>query len=323
MVHECAEMQMRIYVDSFRDNAMEDMKKDRGSMESSSGASKSGAGARRSGKSKIGLIALDLDGTTLRSDRRVGERTKAALTEAAKRGVHVVIATGRSLHSLPEEVLAVEGIKYAITSNGAKIVRLEDKEIIYSNCIAPEASRSIAEILKKLPNVVEIFIDGQAYAEAGKLRNLEKYGITGLSADYVMNTRRPVCGLFEFMEAHIEEIENINVRLKESDDKKALWELFERSADVTATSSFMQNLEIGGGTTSKANAMLALADMLGVEHSRVMACGDGLNDLAMLSAAGIAVAMKNSVPEVLEIADFVTDDNDHDGVGAAVEKFAL
>ena len=126
MVHKCAEMQMRIYVDSFRDNAMEDMKKDRGSMESSSGASKSGAGARRSGKSKIGLIALDLDGTTLRSDRRVGERTKAALTEAAKRGVHVVIATGRSLHSLPEEVLAVEGIKYAITSNGAKIVRLED-----------------------------------------------------------------------------------------------------------------------------------------------------------------------------------------------------
>ena len=50
MVHKCAEMQMRIYVDSFRDNAMEDMKKDRGSMESSSGASKSGAGARRSGK---------------------------------------------------------------------------------------------------------------------------------------------------------------------------------------------------------------------------------------------------------------------------------
>lgn len=230
----------------------------------------------------------------------------------------MVIADWQVASFAAGEVLAVEGIKYAITSNGAKIVRLEDKEIIYSNCIAPEASRSIAEILKKLPERGGNIHRRSGICGGGKLRNLEKYGITGLSADYVMNTRRPVCGLFEFMEAHIEEIENINVRLKESDDKKALWELFERSADVTATSSFMQNLEIGGGTTSKANAMLALADMLGVEHSRVMACGDGLNDLAMLSAAGIAVAMKNSVPEVLEIADFVTDDNDHDGVGAAV-----
>lgn len=272
---------------------------------------------------RIGLIALDLDGTTLRSDRQVGERTERALTEAARRGVHVVIATGRSLHSLPQEALAVEGIRYAITSNGAKIVRLTDREIIYSNCIAPDAVRRICDILKKLPNVVEIFIDGQAYAEAGKLTDLGRYGIEGLSDEYVLSTRKPVDGLFEFMEEHIDEIENINVRLKASDDKKQLWQTFEKSGDVTVTSSFMQNIEIGGGTTSKANAMLTLADMLCVPHEGVMACGDGLNDLAMLRAAGLAVAMKNSVPEVLEIADFITEDNNHDGVGAAVEKFVL
>ncbi len=272
---------------------------------------------------KVGLIALDLDGTTLRSDRQVGKRTSTALTEAARKGVHVVIATGRSLYSLPKEALEVEGIKYAITSNGAKIVRLADHEIIYSNCLSRSAVRRIAELLKKLPNVVEIFVDGQAYAERSKLKNLEKYGISGLSAEYVMNTRKPVDGIFEFMEEHIDEIENINVRLKAEDDKKTLWEMFEASGDVTVTSSFMQNIEIGGGTTSKASAVIALADMFGVPHGQIMACGDGLNDLAMLHAAGIAVAMKNSVQEVLETADFITEDNDHDGVGIAVEKFAL
>ena len=83
-------------------------------------------------KGEVGLIALDLDGTTLRKDRSIGERTRRALQTAAEKGVHVVIATGRSLLSLPQEALSIKGIEYAITSNGAKIVRLSDGELLYA-----------------------------------------------------------------------------------------------------------------------------------------------------------------------------------------------
>ncbi len=274
-------------------------------------------------KGEVGLIALDLDGTTLRKDRSIGERTRRALQTAAEKGVHVVIATGRSLLSLPQEVLSIKGIEYAITSNGAKIVRLSDGELLYANCLLPETARKFAVLLEKMPNVVEIFIDGQAYVEKSKFDNLSQYGISGASAEYVLTTRKPVEGLFRLMEEHIEEIENINVRLKATDDKKNFWERFSALGGVTITSSFQQNIEIGGETTSKASAMLVLADFLGVAHDRIMACGDGLNDLAMLQAAGIAVAVQNSVKEVLAAADFVTEDNDHDGVGVAVEQLVL
>lgn len=270
---------------------------------------------------KIGLIALDLDGTTLRSDRKIGARTREALRRAMESGVHVVIATGRSLHSLPEEVLSVHGIEYAITCNGAKIVRLSDRSILYTNYLSPSAVQRIMDFLKDYPNLIEIFVDGQAYVERGKLKDLEAYGVTGTSAEYVRETRMPVDGLFDFLWEHRTEIENINVRLLPTDCREKLWKRLEALGEITVTSSFRQNIELGGATTSKAAAMLALADLLGVAHGGIMACGDGLNDLAMLQAAGVAVAMGNSVPEVRAAADFITEDNDHDGVGVAVEKF--
>ena len=282
------------------------------------------AGRKQAGKiSKIGLIALDLDGTTLRSDRKIGERTREAMKCAMENGGHVVIATGRSLNSLPEEVLSVKGIEYAITCNGAKIARLSDQSILYTNYLSRSAVQRIMDFLKDFPNMVEVFVNGQAYAEREKLKNLEAYGIAGMSAEYVRKTRMPVDGLFDFLQEHQTEIENINVRLLRTDCKEKLWRKLEALGEITVTSSFRQNIELGGETTSKATAMLALADLLGVERSGIMACGDGLNDLAMLRAAGIAVAMGNSVPEVLAAADFVTEDNDHDGVGVAIEKFVL
>ena len=69
----------------------------------------------------VKLIALDLDRTTLTSDGHLSEANKRALNVAIKRGVHVCIASGRAFDTLPEEVLDVQGIEYAITSNGASV----------------------------------------------------------------------------------------------------------------------------------------------------------------------------------------------------------
>ena len=105
--------------------------------------------------------------------------------------------------------------------------------------------------------------------------------------------------------------------------KPAMKVKLETLPDVTITSSFDHNLEIGGATTSKAEALRQMGNLLGIDRSEMMAAGDSPNDMAMLKVAGVAVAVGNAKPELKEIADFIAPDHDDDGVAAAVEKYVL
>ena len=92
---------------------------------------------------------------------------------------------------------------------------------------------------------------------------------------------------------------------------------------VRATSSLYNNLEINASSATKGRALMWLADYLKIDREATMALGDGGNDLSMIQAAGIGVAMVNGLEEVKAAADFITMSNDEDGVAAAVEKFVL
>ena len=89
------------------------------------------------------------------------------------------------------------------------------------------------------------------------------------------------------------------------------------------TSSFPHNFEIGGKHTSKGQALLFLMERLGLSRDELMACGDSPNDEEMIYLAGIGVAMENGEASTKEIADYITDTNDRDGVAKAIEKFVL
>ena len=93
--------------------------------------------------------------------------------------------------------------------------------------------------------------------------------------------------------------------------------------NITLTSSFDYNIEIGDRTTSKAAALKFLMKRLGIHKSQLMACGDSENDLAMMRLAGLGVAVANASRHVQEQADYVTDTNDRDGVAKAIERFVL
>jgi hydroxymethylpyrimidine pyrophosphatase-like HAD family hydrolase len=82
-------------------------------------------------------------------------------------------------------------------------------------------------------------------------------------------------------------------------------------------------VEINNDRANKGAAIRALAQHLGCGAEQVMAFGDGLNDLTMIQAAGMGVVMANGMDELKACADYITDDCDHDGVAAAIEKFCL
>lgn len=271
----------------------------------------------------IKLIALDLDGTTLNNDRVISRANRTALEEAIQRGVNVVIATGRTYSALPEDVFRIRGIQYVLTSNGAIITDLREKKAIYENCIAPTAVEQAVELLKQYEFMVEAFTEGQAYIEKSFYDNIKETRLSFRHVDYVLSTRQPVEGLYDFILAHKAHIENINVNFDDQKDRARMREVLSGLENTTLTTSFDHNLEIGGATTSKAAALRELEHILDVRPEEMMAIGDSPNDVAMLRLAGMPVAVGNAKDEVKAVAKYVTATNHEDGVAQAVRKFVL
>ena len=131
--------------------------------------------------------------------------------------------------------------------------------------------------------------------------------------------RSPVPDIYEFMRAHKDSIENINLNF-DTLEEKLLWQKRLREyPEVTPTSSFLYNVEVGGKNTSKAQALLYLMEQWHLSRDQVMAFGDSENDLEMLNMAGTGVAMANAEETVRRAADLTAESNDQDGVAKVIE----
>lgn len=271
----------------------------------------------------IKLIALDLDGTTINNDRVISERNRRALQDAADIGVNIVIATGRPFCALPKDVFEMESVRYILTSNGASITDIRENKTFYENCLSPLATEKAVDLLRQYDYVIECFVNGVAYIDGPYYHEVERSGMSFRDVEYILKTRNPVDDIYGFMLEHKGHIENINVNFEDISEKPAMKEKLLKLPEVTITSSFPHNLEIGGATTSKAEALLQMCRLLGVTADEMMAVGDSPNDIAMLKTAGLPVAVGNAVDEVKAVAKYVAPTNHEDGVADAVEKFVL
>jgi len=271
----------------------------------------------------IRMVALDLDGTTLNSAGKLTERTRKAFARATEKGVHIVISTGRSYRSLPEEVRTLSYIEYAITSNGAHINLMSTGEAVYDAFLSEKAVDEVARLYQELDTEIEVFIDGQAYMDKSYYDYIKNYGLAYRNVEYVLWSRRPVEGITDLMLKNSGCIENVNFCFKSTEDLEAARAKIESIPEATITSSFANNLEVGGPHTSKKTALIKLLDMTGVERSELMCCGDAPNDAAMLDFAGLGVAVGNAWGGTADHADYITGTNDEDGVAQAIERFVL
>ena len=274
-------------------------------------------------KKSIKLVALDLGGTTFDSAGDISERTVAALEDAAHLGVHIVVSTGRSYASLPKHIKDVSGIEYAITSNGAHVNLMHTGEQIYSDFLDPETVGEIATIKEETGADIEVFINGRAYTDESYYNDVKENGCPYRNADYVIWSRRPVPDVNALMLEHRTEIENVNLIYPTLELLEAARPKVNELRNATITSSFINNIEVGGPNTSKKTALLWLMDRLGVAPSELMCCGDAPNDIAMVELAGIGVAVANAWGGLKDHADYITGSNDEDGVAMAIEKFVL
>ena len=270
-------------------------------------------------KQDIKVIAMDLDGTALNHQKQLTERTRAAIQNAAKSGIQIVVATGRTFSSLAPEVLAMPEITCAITSNGAVVNRIPDGAVLLHNYPNPETVSEIAGMIQGEKIDTEVCTGGQAYiGQSYYDRVLE--GKTNRDVQYVKTTRHPVPDIYQFLLQHRVAIENINLNFKTLEEKQQWQQRFQKLPGVTPTSSFLFNVELGGATTSKAHALQALLDEWQMTSRQVMAFGDSENDLGMIQLAGIGVAMANGMEEVRQAADLLAESNEEDGVAKIIEQ---
>ena len=271
----------------------------------------------------IKMVALDLDGTTLNSSREVTERTVESFRRATEKGVHIVVSTGRPYTSLPDNVKSIPYIEYAITSNGGHINLIDTGESIYDSYLSPAAVKQIAVLYEKLDAEIEVFINGQAYMDQTYRDYILEHGLSYRNVEYVLWSRKPVQGVAKMMLDNQDRIENVNFCFSSTDKLEEARAEIEAIPEATITSSFPNNLEVGGPHTSKKAALEALTEKLGVDRSELMCCGDAPNDIQMLEYAGIGVAVGNAWGGTKDHADYITGTNDEDGVAQAIEKFVL
>lgn len=274
-------------------------------------------------KKNIKIVALDLDGTTFNSAGDISEENVRALEAAAAAGVHIVVSTGRSYASLPDHIKAVKGIEYAITSNGAHVNRMQSGEQIYSDFLDPEAVREVARLKVVTGADIEAFIDGRAYVDESYYNDVKENGCAYRNAEYVIWSRRPVPDVSALMLEHSHEIENVNFIYETLEKLEEARPLVNDIPNATITSSFPNNLEVGGPHTSKKTALTWLMGELDIEPDELMCCGDAPNDIAMIEMAGIGVAVANAWGGLKDHADYITGSNDDDGVAMAINKFVL
>ena len=134
-------------------------------------------------KKNITTVALDLDGTTFNSAGDISEENVRALEEAAAKGVHIIVSTGRSYSSLPDYIKNVRGIEYAITSNGAHVNRMESGEQIYSDFLDPSAVEEVARLKEVTGADIEVFIDGAAYVDDSYYEEVRQNGCAYRNAE--------------------------------------------------------------------------------------------------------------------------------------------
>lgn len=271
----------------------------------------------------IKLIALDLDGTTLNSEGKLHPETKAILEKTISEGVEVVIATGRVLSALPDEVLGIKGLNYAITSNGAKLFNLKSGQPIYTNMMSESVVEKVIALLRKYDFMAEVFINDMAYIEETIYKEVEQNGSPFNNTSYLLSTRKPVDDIFEYILNNKKLIENINLNFVHPEERDMMRDVLSKIDDIAVTSSFYYNLEICGGSTNKADALMQLCKKLSIPSEYVMTCGDSHNDIEMLKYSKFSVAVVNANESVKKVAKYITTSNDENGVSEAIKKLVL
>lgn len=265
----------------------------------------------------IKLVAIDLDGTLLNKDKIILERTKKALIEASKRGVYVVLASGRPIKGMLRLIKELEldkNTNYVINFNGAAVNNTVNLDSIFNCNLTIDEMLEIEAFAKEHNIHSHAFVNGDCYIEED-----------GEYSDVEANINHIPLFLTKYEDFDKNCYVNKYMFADDPNKLKEIYplipkEFFEKYTVVFSAPFFLEFLN---KETNKGKAIAYLCKYLNIDASEVMAIGDEENDYSMLEFAGYKVAMENANPKLKAIATHITSSNNDDGVGKIVEKLIL
>ena len=256
------------------------------------------------------LVATDLDGTVVRSDGTIADRTRQVVARVEAAGVPFVMVTGRPPRWMAPIVEMTGHRGLAVCANGALLYDLHTETVVERFLLEQDAAVQVATALRAaLPDIAFAverpdlgFAHEETYVPSWEQPEHRPLPVEALVDGGVVKllARHPGLGSDELLAAAREAVGDRATFTHSSGDGL---------------------LEISAAGISKASGLAAFAGERGVEAADVVAFGDMPNDLPMLAWAGHGVAVANAHPEVLELADEVTASNDDDGVALVLERW--
>lgn len=258
------------------------------------------------------LIALDLDDTLLDKKHKISPVTSATIKDLKKRGLKILIATGRMLVSAMPYIkeMGLEGPM--ITYNGAYVKDISKDSLIYHQPVEEAMAREVAVFARENGMHIQVYQNDQLYADRANEETRLYEEVSGVKAEEVGD-------LSEFIQGGITKMLVIEQDPeKHSNYFKMLRDEF--SSKLTVTVSKRYYIEVMAPGVSKARALKELADFYGIPVEEVIAIGDGLNDKAMIKWAGLGIAMADAPEEVKEVADMIAPPHHEEGVARILKE---
>lgn len=269
------------------------------------------------------LVAIDLDGTLLNTDKEISERNKKAIASAIRKGIKVIVCSGRVYTGARLYAKQIGSVDPVIACNGAIITEHLDGEVLYSDNLNTEDCLKINDICRKHGVYYHVY--------AGDTMLTEKLGFTSKKY-YERNKALP-----EEDRVDIEVVDNMAEKLKSipgkvlkfvivSEDLQLLRTVrndMKKIESVDLMSSNYDNFEVMNKGVSKGAALKRLSEILSISAAEMIAIGDNENDISMFEYAGLSIAMGNAESCAKEAAMCMTGANNQDGVAIAIEKYIL
>ena len=287
------------------------------------------------------LVAIDLDGTMLDSFGQVTENTKKAIQKTIKKGIDVIIASGRPIDSIKTIAKEIGSNKYFIAGNGALIYDIQKDEVLYENYMNKEKVLEIIKICEENSIAYNVYTDKTILATSLKC-NVLYYHKENLKKQ---EDKRTHINIVENMYEYIQKMkEEKFLKITICDDSKTVFQSIirklEKVKDIEMLDvSHMSRKVIEQGTESipieyyyteisskdvdKWFAIEFLIKKLNIKKEEVIAIGDNVNDKKMIEQAGLGIAMGQSMPQLKELANYVTSSNVEEGVAKTLEIFCI
>lgn len=275
-------------------------------------------------KKSYKIVASDLDGTFLGKDQTVSLENTVAIAKMRKLGVEFVPATGRTLSEIPHEIMQCSDIRYIITSDGAAVWDKNAEKMIITRYIPSDIVKFILDTLKSCNSYPLAHKNGKNYYDVEKhITKTLDYCRVGDYFRYIINkTAYSATDFCDFL-INSKDVEMFCIFFEKDDDLEKCKQIFLDADKLCVAQSDPHNLEVFLSVAGKGNALKALSDAIDVDISNTVAVGDSTNDISLIKAAGLGLAMENACAALKIVADKVICNNDGHSAKYILDNFIL